>query len=399
MRRPAATVAQAIVGACLVNCVAMASDEVVRERDVGRFERQYPSDGANVMCVDVELGGDDVDSTTTIKAEDRRLLALGVHVPAGGTQSLRFLVSTRQPGIIAADGGQAATVGLKPREVGSASWDEQLTLEFLGDPPRVRRVAVAPASRDELTMVFVAGDSTVTDQASEPYAGWGQMLPAFFGPMACVANLAQSGLTLRSFAAQRRLAKILVEMRPGDFVLVQFGHNDQKDKREGAGAFTTYADGLRHYVDLIRERGGRPVLVTPVGRRRFDAEGRVTESLGDFPDAVRRVAAETGVPLVDLNASSKRLYQALGVEGSRRVFLHGSFPGRTEPLKDDSHFSNYGAHQIARCVVESIRAGIPELAALLREDVRPFDPDRPDEPDAVATPPSRGGEAVVPEGS
>lgn len=379
--------------------VTAAADDLSSQRPSDRIERSYSAGDAEIVCVEVELGGDDVDSCTTIKAEDRRLLALGVKVPRAGTRSMRFLVSTRHPLISAADGSATATVSLKPRENGSASWDDQLSLEFLGDHPRVRRLTVGPIDRKDVTMVFVAGDSTVTDQPSEPFAGWGQMLPAFFGPQACVANLAQSGLTLDSFERQRRLEKILAELRPGDFVLVQFGHNDQKDKREGAGPFTTYADGLRRYVDAIRERGGHPVIVTPVGRRRFDSDGKVCESLGDYPEAGRRVAAEKAVPLVDLNDASKRLYQALGKEPSKQAFVHGVFPGRSEPLKDDSHFSNYGAHQVARCVVESIRTGIPDLAALLRPDVGPFDPSRPDDPSTVTIPPSPSQPADVPDGS
>jgi lysophospholipase L1-like esterase len=375
------------------------ADDLSGQRPTNRINRSYPVGDAEVVCVDVELGGDDVDSATTIKAEDRRLLALGVRVPRGGSQSMRFLVSSRHPPIPAADDSPTATVSLKPREIDSASWDDKLSLEFLGDHPRVRRVTIGPVEREDVTMVFMAGDSTVTDQSSEPFAGWGQMLPVFFGPQACIANLAQSGLTLDSFERQHRLKKILADLRPGDFVLVQFGHNDQKDKREGAGPFTTYADGLRRYVDAIQTRGGRPVLVTPVARRRFDSEGTVFESLGDFPEAVRRVATERGVPLVDLNDASKRLYQALGKEPSKQAFVHGVFPGRPEPLNDDSHFSNYGAHQIARCVVESIRTGIPGLASLLRPDVGPFDPSRPDDPGSVTIPSSPPQSAEVPDGS
>lgn len=376
-----------------------AADDLSGERPRERMERRYPVDDAEIVAVDVEVGGNDVDSVTTIKAEDRRLLALGVRVPRGGTQAMRFLVSTRHPAITATGVHAAATVSLKTREVGSASWDGQLSLEFLGDHPRVRRVTVGPVDRSAVSMVFVAGDSTVTDQVSEPFAGWGQMLPAFFGPRACVANLAQSGLTLDSFERQRRLAKILAELRPGDFVLVQFGHNDQKDKREGAGAFTTYADGLRRYVEAIRARGGRPVIVTPVGRRRFDHADLVLESLGDFPDAARCVAAEQGVPLIDLNTASKRIYQALGKERSKLAFVHGTFPGRLGPIEDNSHFSNFGAYEVARCVVEAIRTGVPELAVLLHARVEPFDPSRPDDPGTVAIPPSPAMSTAVPEGS
>lgn len=358
-----------------------------------RFSRDVPE---GIHRVTVEFGGDDVESVTTCKGESRRLFVLGERVPKGETVSRTFLVETRRREF---PGGRVA---LKDREVGTATWDEQLTLEFLGDPARVRSVAVEPLPADApVTRIFLAGDSTVTDQPREPYAGWGQMLPVFFGPRAVVANHAESGLALASFRGGRRLDKILSQLRPGDFVLIQFGHNDQKAKGDAAGAFPGYTTALEEFVGAIRKRAGRPVLVTSVARRRFDDAGQVVESLGDFPEAVRRVAAARDVPLIDLNAMSKRLYQALGAEGSKALFLHvpaGVYPGQSEPIRDDTHFSNYGGYEIARCVVEGIRTGVPELAPLLAATVRPFDPAAPDPFAAVAIPPSPFEVLAVPDG-
>lgn len=358
-----------------------------------RFSRDVPE---GIHRVTVEFGGDDVESVTTCKGESRRLFVLGERVPKGETVSRTFLVETRRREF---PGGRVA---LKDREVGTATWDEQLTLEFLGDPARVRSVAVEPLPADApVTRIFLAGDSTVTDQPREPYAGWGQMLPVFFGPRAVVANHAESGLALASFRGGRRLDKILSQLRPGDFVLIQFGHNDQKAKGDAAGAFAGYTTALEEFVEAIRKRAGRPVLVTSVARRRFDDAGQVVESLGDFPEAVRRVAAARDVPLIDLNAMSKRLYQALGAEGSKALFLHvpaGVYPGQSEPIRDDTHFSNYGGYEIARCVVEGIRTGVPELAPLLAATVRPFDPAAPDPFAAVAIPPSPFEVLAVPDG-
>ncbi len=359
-----------------------------------RFSRDVPE---GIYRVTVEFGGDDVESVTTCKGEARRLFVLGERVPKGRRVHRTFLVDVRRPTF---SGGR---VTLKERELGTATWDDRLTLEFLGDAARVRSVAVEPLPDDApVTRIFLAGDSTVTDQPREPYAGWGQMLPAFFGPRAVVANHAESGLAVASFRGGRRLDKILSQLRPGDVVLIQFGHNDQKAKGDTAGAFAGYTTALGEFVGAIRERGGRPVLVTSVARRRFDDAGRVVESLGDFPEAVRRVASARHVPLIDLNAMSKRLYQALGVEGSKAVFLHvpaGVYPGQPEPIRDDTHFSNYGAYEIARCVVEGIRGGVPELAPLLAADtVRPFDPAEPDPFAAVAIPPSPFEVLAVPDG-
>jgi len=380
-------------GTLLVVLQLLFGDGLLVAGDPISFTRVLPE---GVYRVTIECGGDDAESVTTCKGEARRLFVLGKRVPKGEIVSKTFLVDVHRrefPG---------GTVSLKPREVGSANWDERLTLEFLGSPARVRRVAVEPLEADAAaTRIFLAGDSTVTDQTREPYAGWGQMLPLFFGPHAVVANHAESGLSLSSFRSSRRLDKILSQLQPGDFVLIQFGHNDQKAKGTETAAFAGYTTALIDFVDRIRAQHGRPVLVTPVARRRFDEAGGVVESLGDFPEAVRRLAQEKDVPLVDLNAMSKRLYQSLGVEGSKAMFLHvpaNTYPGQDEPIHDDTHFSNYGGYEIARCAVEAIRTGVPELAALLAADVTPFDPGKPDPMDAIAIPPSSFEVLTVPDG-
>ena len=344
--------------------------------------------------VTIAFGAEDIDSVTTVKAEARRLIALNVAVPKGRTELRRFLVDVRRPEF---SGGRVA---LKPRESGAPNWDDQLSLEFIGPTARARLVSIEPAPATTVR-VFLAGDSTVTDQSIEPYVGWGQVLPLFVGDRAVVANHAESGRALRSFQGERRLDKILALLRPGDFVLIQFGHNDQKEKGEGVGAFTTYAARLKAYVDAIQAKAGKPVLVTAVARRRFDAQGQVVESLGDFPEAVRRVAKERGLPLIDLNTASKQVYQALGVERSKLALLHyqaNTFPGQTEPLRDDTHFGAYGAYEMARCVAEGVRTGVPELAAFLAPTVKPFDPTHPDDPVQVAIPASSLAKGDKPEG-
>ncbi|MEI6247998.1 MAG: rhamnogalacturonan acetylesterase [Verrucomicrobiota bacterium] len=368
--------------ACLLPLLALGADPVAEFRgsaaQVSTVVSQPAAEG--MVVVTVEFGATDVDSVTTVKAETRRLLALNVAVPKGQTVTRRFLVDVRRPEYT---GGR---VTLKARETSNSTWDQQLSLEFLGPTARAKVVSVAPAPNSTVR-IFLAGDSTMTDQANEPYVGWGQAFPLFIGERAVVANHAESGRALRSFQGEHRLDKILSQLRKDDFVLIQFGHNDQKEKGEGVGAFTTYAKRLRDYLDAIQAKGGKPVLVTAVARRRFDDKGQVTESLGDFPEAVRRVAKERSVPLIDLNTSSKQVYQALGVEKSKLALLHfpaKTFPGQTDPLRDDTHFSAYGAYEMARCVIEGIRQGVPELAAFLAPSVQPFDPSHPDDPAQVA---------------
>jgi len=367
---------------CLLPLIVLAADPVAEFRGSAKQVSAVVSQPAaeGMVVVTVEFGATDVDSVTTMKAETRRLLALNVAVPKGQTVTRRFLVDVRRPEYT---GGR---VTLKARETSNSTWDQQLSLEFLGPTARAKVVSVAPAPNSTVR-IFLAGDSTMTDQANEPYVGWGQAFPLFIGERAVVANHAESGRALRSFQGEHRLDKILSQLRKDDFVLIQFGHNDQKEKGEGVGAFTTYAKRLRDYLDAIQAKGGKPVLVTAVARRRFDDKGQVTESLGDFPEAVRRVAKERSVPLIDLNASSKQIYQALGVEKSKLALLHypaKTFPGQTDPLRDDTHFSAYGAYEMARCVIEGIRQGVPELAAFLAPSVQPFDPSHPDDPAQVA---------------
>jgi lysophospholipase L1-like esterase len=347
--------------------------------------------------VTVTLGDPARASVTTVRAEARRLVLERVRTRPGEYATRTFTVNVRTPLVAGAD-----SVRLKPREVGSATWDDRLTLEFTGEHPSLRAVRVAPTPRRPVT-VFLAGNSTVTDQQREPYAAWGQMLPRFFRPGAVVvANHAESGETLRSFVGERRLAKLLGAMRPGDYLFVEFAHNDQKPGPSYAEPFTTYAELLRRFVAEARARGATPVLVTSTQRRVFDSAGRVVNTLGDYPAAMRRTAAELGVALVDLHAMTARFYEALGPEASKRALVHypaGSYPDQPEALADDTHFSNYGAYEIARMVVQGIRDARLPLARHLAADAAPFDPSRPDPPAAFALPPSPAGPVARPAGS
>ncbi|GIW75897.1 MAG: rhamnogalacturonan acetylesterase [Phycisphaerae bacterium] len=333
--------------------------------------------------VTIRLGDAHVATNTTIKAEARRLMLYSVTTAPGEYVTKHFTVSVRQPEML--DGSR---VSLKSGEEQSPSWDEYLWLEINGDRPGVQSIEIVPV--DTVTTVFLAGDSTVTDQGREPWGGWGQMLPRFFKPDVVVTNLAQSGLTLTSFERQNRLKKILSMMKPGDYVLIQFGHNDQKEKGENVGPFTSYKANLKRYVEKIREKGGNPVLVSSMERRRWE-DGKPGKTLSDFAQAVRQTGTELDVPVIDLNTMSLQIYEALGESGSARAFAHypaNTFPGQDQPLKDNSHHNSYGAYELARAVVESIRQNIPGLAAHLAEDVTPFDPTKPDNPDELVIPPS-----------
>ena len=289
---------------------------------------------------------------------------------AGEKKWVEFDVNVRMPAL--PDG---RTVKINQREVGIRTWDDRLTLEFLGDVPAVSTIEIEP--NPEAVVVYLAGDSTVVDQLGVPWAGWGQMLPVFFKPGVVVANHAESGRTVRSFTWEHRFEKIMSTLKAGDYVFMQFGHNDMKEKGEGIGPFESYQDGLRAFIDAIRERGATPVLVTPMHRRWFQKEGTIQQTFGDYPEAMRQVAEQKGVALIDLQVSSRAFYEALGPEGSKAAFVHypaGTYPGQDKRLKDDTHHNNYGAYVLARCVVEGIReAGLP-LADELVADLAVFDP-------------------------
>ncbi len=347
--------------------------------------------------VTILFGGQPTATSTTVKAESRRLMIEKVDTAPGKLEARSFTVNVRTPAI--STGGQVA---LEPSETGPPmvpDWDTHLSFEFDGAHPGVVSIDIKPAPN--AVTLYLAGDSTVTDQPAEPWCTWGQMLPRFFGPGIAVADHAQSGLALYSFEHQRRLDKILSTMRKGDYLFIQFGHNDQKDKTPGAGPFTTYKANLKHFIDAVRQKGGIPVLVTPMERRRW-LNARPLPTLADYAQAVRQTASEENVPVIDLNAMSLKFYAALGPDNSTRAFVHypaNTYPGQIKPLKDDTHHNAYGGYELARCVVEGIKANVPALVPFLRNDTGSFDPAKPDSPDTFAIPASPFAVAQKPAGS
>lgn len=318
--------------------------------------------------------------TNSVKAELRRLMVENVVVPAGQTATRTFVVNTRTPVIAAANGVAAGAVDLKaPRETVQEAWnwDRRLTLELHG---AVRTIDIRPV---QVPTIYLLGDSTVCDQPGEPYASWGQMLPRFFKPGIAVANHGESGETYRDSLQRRRLDKIVSLLKPGDTVLLQFGHNDQKQMKDNQGGpFTTYKDEIRQHVKAIRAAGGVPVIVSPMERRRFTADGKPIPTLADYTAAARQSADELGTPFIDLNAKSLVMYAAWGVEGSQAAF---ALP---EPDKlDNTHHNNYGSYELAKAVAGGMREAQLAAAAFIVDDFA-FDPARPDPVAAFAVPAS-----------
>lgn len=331
----------------------------------------------------VTLGDTAGETTTTIKAELRRLMLEEVHTAAGKFETKTFTVNVRVPQI-----GGGGEVKLKDREKASEiwAWDEKLTLEFNNSRPVINAIEITRAN--EVPTIYLLGDSTVCDQPLEPYNSWGQMLTRFFKPGIAIANHAESGESLKSSLGARRLDKVMSLIKPGDYLFIQYGHNDEKEKGEGVGAFTTYKADLKRFVAETRKRGGIPVLITPVQRRTFEATGKIANSHGDYPEAVRQAAKEENVPLIDLHAMSKLFYEAMGPEKSKLAFKDG----------DGTHHNNYGSYELAKCIVEGIKTNKLGIVKYLMTDTSAFDPSHPDALESFKIPVSPQSTNVTPEG-
>ncbi len=234
--------------------------------------------------------------------------------------------------------------------------------------------AMLGAQDSEQVTVYMIGDSTMADKPLEgnPERGWGQAFPLFFDSGVAVSNHAMNGRSTRSFIAEGRWAAIASRLKPGDYVFIQFGHNDEKqeDPARYAGAQSAFPENLARFVAEARDKGAIPVLLTPVVRRRFDKDGNFYDTHGAYPEAVRQVARERKVALIDLHALTQKLVAGLGDEGSKKLFLWippGRFMACPDGRQDDTHFSEFGATEVARLAVEGIRRQEIPLRRHLRE--------------------------------
>jgi lysophospholipase L1-like esterase len=248
--------------------------------------------------------------------------------------------------------------------------DGQLKLAFSGESPGVRSVVI---ERDpSIRTLFLAGDSTLTDQPAGqyPYTGWGQGLARFLTDGIAVSNHARSGASSKSFIQEDRLFKIMNRLRPSDILLIQFAHNDEKNDERGTVPYTTYQQHLRQYIDAARSRGAIPVLVTPMHRRIFDEQGHIVNSHGEYIEAMKQLAVAEKVPCVDLASQSKRFFEQLGEAGTKTIFMWaepGVYSSMPEGASDNTHFSREGGIEIARLVAEYIRDhAIEPLASYVR---------------------------------
>ncbi len=354
------------------------------------FSVRLPEGNYKVQLV---LGSGEQASKTTVKAESRRLMLSKISLPHHTTEAKVINVNVRVPHI-----DNENKIELKEREFDDLNWDDKLTLEFLGIPA-VQSIKISPLYHT--TTLFLAGDSTVADQDLEPWASWGQYVTQYFGPDMVIANYASSGASLSSFKARKRLMKILSVMQAGDYLFIEFGHNDQKQAGEGIGPWQSYSDLLVEFITAAREKGGMPLLLTPTQRRFFGTKGKLYSTHGDYPEAMRGVAKKWNAPLIDLTKMTTTLYESWGDGGSKRAFVQypaHTFPGQDKVLEDNTHFNDFGANEIALCVVKGIKDLNLGLAKLLVDDVS-YDPSTPHQSSSWTVPMSNRFEPVTPDGN
>lgn len=225
--------------------------------------------------------------------------------------------------------------------------------------------------------LFIAGDSTAAlkGASEKPMTGWGEYLQGHFNSSIKVKNCAINGRSTKSFLSEGRLEAIERELQAGDYLFIQFGHNDgkQEDPARYADPVCEYPGNLSRFIELARSRGATPVLLTSVSRRKFLPDGTLDPlAVAEYPEVMRQVARTTGTILLDIFAASQHLYSRLGEEASRRLLMHlppGAHPNYPDGIQDDTHFSEEGACQIAELVVAEIRYAdaLSDLAAELRQ--------------------------------
>ena len=229
-------------------------------------------------------------------------------------------------------------------------------------------------SSKEIT-IFMVGNSTMADKPfkdGNPEKGWGQVFPLYFKAGVRVENHAVNGRSTKSFIDEGRWKVVLDKIKPGDYVMIEFGHNDEKkkDPKRYAEAHTNYKWNLEKFIDETREKDGIPILATPIVRRRFDEQGKFYNTHGDYPEVVREVAEEKNVTLLDLQKKTEDLLKQYGEERSKLLYLHidpGEYPSLPDGRKDDTHLSPTGAFRVCDLAAEEIKAKVEQLASYLKE--------------------------------
>lgn len=236
--------------------------------------------------------------------------------------------------------------------------------------------SMTSASQEQCDITFfLIGDSTLADKpysGSNPEKGWGQVLPLYFNEGIRVENHAVNGRSTKSFRAEGRWDTVQKKVKPGDYVLIQFGHNDQKQEspERYAAAETDYKQNLERYIEETRSKGGKPILASPISRRSLNEAGELEDTHGRYSEVVRQVATEQKVPLLDLHRKTVEVIEQFGIEKSKELFLHykaGDYDKFPEGKEDNTHLSPTGAFKVADLAIEEIKKEVPELKVFLKE--------------------------------
>ncbi len=214
--------------------------------------------------------------------------------------------------------------------------------------------------------VFLAGDSTMSikELKAYPEAGWGMPFVHFWDSSVTVVNKAKNGRSSRTFIEEGLWQSILQEGKAGDYVFIQFCHNDEVPTKKSYTKPEEYKNNLRRFVDEARSKGMTAVLMTPVSRRKFDAQGQQEETHPEYIAYIQEVAKEKKVLLFDMNKATKALYQQFGEAQSKWLFLQlkpGEHPNYPEGKEDNTHFNELGARLVAQLVLQEIKSQLPEL--------------------------------------
>lgn len=230
--------------------------------------------------------------------------------------------------------------------------------------------------QQQLVSIHTIGDSTMADKVNpeeNPERGWCQLLPIFLNDKAVVKNHAVNGRSTRSFIQQKRWDSVYSKLNIGDYVFIQFGHNDQKenDSLRYTNPHTAYRYNLIKFVQEAREKGAHPVLFSSIVRRNFNEDGTLVDTHGDYPMEVRLVAQEFEVPFIDLQYATEQMEERYGVEASKKLHLHyapNEIAYYPEGKEDDTHLSIEGATEVARLAVAELKNKVPEFTNFIKEE-------------------------------
>ena len=306
--------------------------------------------------VTVTFGCATAPSDNTVKAELRRLMLEKIHTDAGQSVTRSFIVNVRIPQY---PGGQVRLKAPRETTQEARAWDDKLTLEFNHDETN-SAVSKVEIKKVDVPTIYILGDSTVCDQSTPPWNSWGQMITRWFGSGIAIANHAESGETLASSIGERRFAKVYSLLKPGDYVLMQFGHNDMKN--HAPNALEKYKADYVKVIGEIRAKGATPVIIASMER----SSGVNKDTLMGYPAAALETAAAQNVASIDLHSMSQVFYRALG-DDVKKAFNDGI-----------THHNNYGSYEMSKMIVMGIKADKLDIAKYIVPDFKDFDPSHPD---------------------